>query len=204
MRQKPVKEKERGRPIDPGKKNLILETTLHLLAECGFEKITMDKIAKEAKVSKASIYRRWDSKEELVLDSVKLINPFESSINLQEILNSQLALRDQLVHLLNSIFLNNNEMHEYYLTVLNAALPHTHMGDQQLHEEFIINIQKAFKTILKPFIRTEQLEKKVTILSDLVPALISNQVLLIRRKITRHYIEEIVDEVIMPIINNTR
>lgn len=47
----------------------ILDATLDVLAEVGYDKLTMDAVAAAAKASKATLYRRWESKARLVLDA---------------------------------------------------------------------------------------------------------------------------------------
>jgi AcrR family transcriptional regulator len=48
----------------------IFEATLDELAEVGYPKLTMERVAARAGASKASVYRRWPSRMELVLDAV--------------------------------------------------------------------------------------------------------------------------------------
>jgi AcrR family transcriptional regulator len=60
----------RGRPRRAAARPAILEATLELLAERGFQAATMDAIAARAGVGKNTIYRRWASKEELVADAI--------------------------------------------------------------------------------------------------------------------------------------
>jgi AcrR family transcriptional regulator len=62
----PVK---RGRPRDVGRDRAILEATLALVGEVGLAGLTIDAVALRAGVGKATIYRRWSSKEALVLDA---------------------------------------------------------------------------------------------------------------------------------------
>src|ERR1700753_2413915 len=45
----------------------LLGVTLRLLQERGYERLTLDEVAVAAHASKATIYRRWPSKAELVL-----------------------------------------------------------------------------------------------------------------------------------------
>ncbi|MDT5008672.1 MAG: hypothetical protein QOH57_289 [Mycobacterium sp.] len=45
----------------------LLEVTLNLLQEHGYERLTLDAVAATARASKATVYRRWPSKAELVL-----------------------------------------------------------------------------------------------------------------------------------------
>jgi AcrR family transcriptional regulator len=53
----------------------IFEATLKELAEVGYAKLTMERVAARAGASKASVYRRWPSRMELVLDAVHHLAP---------------------------------------------------------------------------------------------------------------------------------
>lgn len=48
----------------------ILEATLDVLADVGYDRLTMDAVASAARASKATLYRRWDTKASLVLEAV--------------------------------------------------------------------------------------------------------------------------------------
>ena len=52
-----------------------MAATLRLLADEGYEGITMEGVALAAGVGKATLYRRWPSKEELVLDAIRTVKP---------------------------------------------------------------------------------------------------------------------------------
>jgi AcrR family transcriptional regulator len=58
-----------GRPRDARADAAILDATLDLVAEAGLAGLTIDAVAARAACGKATIYRRWSSKEELVLDA---------------------------------------------------------------------------------------------------------------------------------------
>lgn len=59
-----------GRPRDPGRDAAILAATLDLLGEVGYERVTVRAIAQRAGAGLATLYRRWSTKEELVIDAV--------------------------------------------------------------------------------------------------------------------------------------
>lgn len=59
----------RGRPRNESSSAVILTATLDLVAEVGIAGLTMDSVAVRAGVGKATIYRRWSSKEALLLDA---------------------------------------------------------------------------------------------------------------------------------------
>src|SRR5689334_21506892 len=56
--------------VEGDREQQILDATITVLAEVGYDKLTMDAVATEAKASKATLYRRWSSKPELVVDAV--------------------------------------------------------------------------------------------------------------------------------------
>jgi AcrR family transcriptional regulator len=48
----------------------ILDATVRVLAEVGYDRLTMDLVATEAHASKATLYRHWSTKAELVVDAI--------------------------------------------------------------------------------------------------------------------------------------
>jgi len=60
---------EKGRPRSEKTEKAILAATYKLLMEDGFQSMTVDCIAKEAGVSKATIYKWWPNKAAVVADS---------------------------------------------------------------------------------------------------------------------------------------
>jgi AcrR family transcriptional regulator len=59
-----------GRPRDPSRDGAIRAAILQVLAESGYAGLTMDAVASAAGVGKATIYRRWRTKSDLVADAV--------------------------------------------------------------------------------------------------------------------------------------
>jgi AcrR family transcriptional regulator len=65
-----TKARPRGRPRRASARPAIIDATLWLLAEGGFQAATIDAIAARSGVGRNTIYRRWDSKEELIADAL--------------------------------------------------------------------------------------------------------------------------------------
>jgi AcrR family transcriptional regulator len=59
------------RERDQQREEAILRAALELLAEIGYDQLTMDAVAARARCSKATIYRRWPGKAELVTTAVR-------------------------------------------------------------------------------------------------------------------------------------
>ena len=60
-----------GRPRSAQAHKAILDATLVLLAEEGFQGLSIEAVADKAGVGKTTIYRRWASKDELVIDAIR-------------------------------------------------------------------------------------------------------------------------------------
>jgi len=56
--------------VEGDRETEILDATLDLLAVVGYDRLTMDGVAAEAKASKATLYRRWSTKSDLVIDAL--------------------------------------------------------------------------------------------------------------------------------------
>lgn len=60
-----------GRPRDPACDAAILQATLDLFAESGYDGVTIERVAGRAGVGKATIYRRYSSTAELLVEAVR-------------------------------------------------------------------------------------------------------------------------------------
>jgi AcrR family transcriptional regulator len=72
----PVESSERrtpGRPRSALAHRAILDAAIQLFVEEGFGAMSMEGVAARAGVGKTTIYRRWDSKEDLVVDAIEEI-----------------------------------------------------------------------------------------------------------------------------------
>jgi len=56
--------------VEGEREDEILDATVALLMEVGYDRLTMDSVAREARASKATLYRRWESKASLVVEAL--------------------------------------------------------------------------------------------------------------------------------------
>jgi AcrR family transcriptional regulator len=57
--------------VEGDREQQILDATLEVLAEVGYDRLTMDAVAARAKASKATLYRRWTNKVSLVIEALQ-------------------------------------------------------------------------------------------------------------------------------------
>ena len=122
-----------GRKRDLNRDQDFLEATIHLLAEIGFDSMTMDLVAARVKAGKATLYRRWPSKEVLVRDA--LISMSRNSIEADQLPDTG-NLRDDLLAVLKPYPM---EYSERKLKVL-AGLGSFSTQHQKLYDEALAGI----------------------------------------------------------------
>ena len=59
-----------GRPRSAQAHRAILDATIELFVESGYEGLSIEGVAARAGVGKTTIYRRWSSKEDLIVDAI--------------------------------------------------------------------------------------------------------------------------------------
>ncbi|MET0838768.1 MAG: TetR/AcrR family transcriptional regulator [Marmoricola sp.] len=67
----PEVRRKRGRPRDPEADGRILAAASALILLRGFESMTVDEVASNAGVGKATVYRRWSRKEDLAVAAME-------------------------------------------------------------------------------------------------------------------------------------
>ena len=60
----------RGRQLDATRDAALRDAALELLAEIGYDRLSIDAVAARAGASKMTIYRRWSGKADLVVDAL--------------------------------------------------------------------------------------------------------------------------------------
>jgi AcrR family transcriptional regulator len=61
----------RGRPADPDIERRVLAAALTVYGEVGWAAFSLDRVARRAPVGKAALYRRWPTKEALLLAALE-------------------------------------------------------------------------------------------------------------------------------------
>lgn len=72
---------ETGRPrprVEGEREREILDATLDALVEHGYDRLSFDAVAAAAKASKATLYRRWPTKVDLVVEALQLMTGVEA------------------------------------------------------------------------------------------------------------------------------
>jgi AcrR family transcriptional regulator len=133
----------RGRPRSEQVNQGILDAVLDSLAEGGLAAVHIERIATMAGVSKASIYRRFDSKEELIIAALvhmRAQNP---------IVPTEGTARERLIHMLNR--LRGSMSHTRDSRVMLAVLG-SHQGHGKLAELVFERIAEPGRNMVRSMI----------------------------------------------------
>jgi AcrR family transcriptional regulator len=128
-----------GRPRSERAHEAILEATLELLVEEGFTRMSIEAVAARAGVGKATIYRRWPSKADLVAEAVASLKDhqlvdFDSG-----------SVREDLVNLGEQVFKpkESSEVTEVMLKLMSARARHP-----ELQEAFLRHVIEPRRRIV--------------------------------------------------------
>ncbi|MBC7843156.1 MAG: TetR/AcrR family transcriptional regulator [Gemmatimonadaceae bacterium] len=187
----------RGRKRDHSRDADILDAALDVLAEVGAAGITMDLVAERAGAGKATIYRRWTSKAELVIDAVAHIERMQVDI---EHLPDTGTLRGDLLALFRPEAMEASTRRLKIMSALASLLS----ADQALAEAGSAVIVKPwadahFALMQRAVTRGEvSARADITTLSQVVPSMAAYRTLVQRKPFTLEFLLSMIDGVIMP------
>jgi AcrR family transcriptional regulator len=134
----------RGRPRSEEADEAILNATLTMVAEHGVTATTIEAIAAEAGVGKTTIYRRWKSKNELIIAAVSQLAP---PANLQFPDTGSLHSDLKLLADVQRQRLAGTGL----LTVAPRVLAES-MSDQELHQDFLDNVIGPLRGLIRSLV----------------------------------------------------
>jgi AcrR family transcriptional regulator len=114
-----------------------LEVTLELAAECGYRGLTIEAIARRAGVGKHTIYRRWPSISELLLDALNHV--WTSDLDYRATGGVRDDLHEQFVR--SSRALSRPPLGPIYRAVIADAQSDEHLR-AILHERFLATVEQ--------------------------------------------------------------
>lgn len=88
----------RGRPADPEIERRVIAAALSLYGEVGWAGFTLDRVAHRAPVGKAALYRRWPTKEDLLLAALEhLAEPPEDDADPADLRGCLVRMAEQVI-----------------------------------------------------------------------------------------------------------
>jgi len=177
----------------------LLAVTLRLLQEHGYDGLTVDAVVSAARASKATVYRRWPSKAELVLAA------FNEGVRQVAVPPNTGTLRGDLLQVGE---ICGEQVHQHASTiraVLVEASRHPELNDALQHQ-FIEQRKALIQHILRQAVeRGEIAEAALTDeLWDLLPGYLIFRSIIPSSPPTRRTVQALVDNFIIPGLTRPR
>jgi AcrR family transcriptional regulator len=184
-----------GRPLDASRDDALRSSALELLADIGYDRLTIDKIAQHAGAGKATIYRRWSGKAELIVDALMCQK------GAMTVAPDTGTLRGDLSALIDQSDLEER-LDSKVMIGMVSALPH----DAELREVFRTQlIEPHTATLAVVFDRAVErgeirpVKNMATIVS-ILPALVLHRLIVSATAPDRAFFEAIVEGVLLPLL----
>ena len=187
---------ERTRPrIEGEREEEIFFATLGLLNKVGYDRLTMDAVATAARASKATLYRRWTSKAELVVDAVSraACMPSPDDVDTGSLRGDLVAMSCGEGGLTDTV----------PLSVMSSLVTALHREPDLMdafHSRFLApRIAQTHQMFARAAERGELGEGADTeLLSQVLPAMVIHRTFIFGVRPEREYVERVVDEIVLP------
>lgn len=191
-----------GRPRDPSRDSALMEAVLDVLAEAGYEGLTMAAVAARAGASKSTIYRRWESKERLVLDAVRGMSEMVDPSKLPD----TGTLRGDLLALFQP---ESSERTERTLAVMAglAAMLTTDPGLAEAADAVMVEPwAAAHRALMERAVKRGEVSAAADIatLSRVVASMAAYRSVILRQPFTEAFLTDLVDGVLLPALHHGR
>ncbi|WP_431277716.1 TetR/AcrR family transcriptional regulator [Leifsonia poae] len=186
-----------GRKRDLTRDPEILAAALDVLAETGYDGMTIDMVAARAKAGKATVYRRWASKAELVIDAVACMKQADLD---ETPLPDTGTLRGDMVALIKP---HNIEDAEKKLQIM-AGLVSMLAKDPNLADAVSAAIIEPRASINRRLMRRAiergeiSADCDIETISLVSPSMAAYRVLILRKPVTRSFLISLIDGVVLP------
>jgi AcrR family transcriptional regulator len=171
----------------------LLAVTLRLLQEHGYDRLTLDAVAAAARASKATVYRRWPSKAELVLGA------FIEGIRQVAVPPDTGTLRGDLLRVGDLVCQQVRQHASTIRAVLVEVSRNAALNDVMQHE-FVDQRKALIRHILQQAVDRGEIDAAAISdeLWDLLPGYLIFRSIISGRTPTRRTVQALVDDVIIP------
>jgi AcrR family transcriptional regulator len=190
--EKSVAESRRG----AGRRTAICQAACELLAKVGYDRMTMDAIANQAKASKATIYRMWPDKPQLVAEALKC--QFGDSTDLPD----SGSLRGDLLTLMSAACaVTDSEVGEVVAGVMTAAAHDPRLAETLSQTLFADKLRLFADLVQRAAERGEVLANAdPSILHEVMHSMITGRKLWNLGLLDEEFALHVVDDILIPVM----
>lgn len=186
-----------GRKRDASRDDALCQAALEVLAEVGYDRLTIDAVAARAGAGKATCYRRWAGKAELVVDAV-------GRMKAAPVLPDTGTLRGDLIEL--TCHFHDTE-DAAFRTDVQAGLVSGLVRDAKLREvfaeQFIAPRKAVFRAVFERAVERGEIAPlpNCELLSDIVPSMAFHRMIMSGEPPRPDFVQTILDQIVLPLVN---
>jgi AcrR family transcriptional regulator len=186
-----------GRKRDHTRDPEILDAALDVLAEEGYDGMTIDMVAARAKAGKATLYRRWASKGELVVDAVACMK--KGDLDLDHLPDTG-TLRGDLVAMIKPRSIEDAERKLQIMAGLMSVLARSPELSDAISAAIIEPRAEVNRVLLRRARDRGEISPDVDIdaLALISPSMASYRVMVLKKPVDREFLISLIDGVILP------
>jgi AcrR family transcriptional regulator len=186
-----------GRRRDHTRDPDILAAAVEVLAECGYDRMTIDMVAARAKAGKATLYRRWPSKGELVIDAVACMK--NGDLNQSQLPDTG-TLRGDLIAMIKPHSIEDGEKKLRVIAGLMSLLAHSPELAETARLSVVEPRVAAHRFLLRRAVERGEISPHCDVdnLSTVTTAMASMRILFESKTIDREFLISLIDGVILP------
>jgi AcrR family transcriptional regulator len=188
-----------GRPMDASRDPDILDAALDVLAEVGYDGMTIDMVAARAKAGKATLYRRWPSKTELVLDAVACMK--NSSIDYSNLPDTG-SLRGDLVAMIKPLSITDSQKKLKVMAGLVSLLARNPELADVANQVIMAPRIELNRFFLHRAIERGEIpaDTDVDLVSMISPSMVTYRTLVMQSPVEREFLLRLINSVVLPAV----
>jgi AcrR family transcriptional regulator len=186
-----------GRKRDHSRDPEILDAALEVLGECGYDGMTIDMVATRAKAGKATLYRRWPSKAELVIEAVACMKQAQSRV---EDLPDTGTLRGDLVALIRPHSMEESERKMQVMGGVVSMLSRDPQLAEAVNEAITEPRARLNRLLIERAIERGEVRADVDVdtISHISPSMVAFRTLVQRKPVDREFLLSLIDGIVLP------
>ncbi|MCW2527629.1 MAG: hypothetical protein JWM76_2489 [Pseudonocardiales bacterium] len=192
-----------GRPYDHSGDASILASTLDLLAEGDYERVTLDEVAVRTGKAKTTLYRRWATKEDLVLAAIRTAGRPPEVDELPDLG----SLRSDLLAVIDSPWLGGPTRRLSIFANLAATTRTSPRLAEVIRTEVAEPYVEVYRRLLQRAVGRGLVPAgraaAIPVLAEVIPAMSTHRLTTSREPIQRAFFVAVVDDVVLAALGVT-
>lgn len=186
-----------GRKRDHSRDPEILDAALEVLAEEGYDGMTIDMVAARARAGKATLYRRWPSKAELVLDAVACMKKADLEL---ESLPDTGTLRGDLIGMIKAPSLRDAAKKLQIMAGVVSMLSRAPELAEAARAAIVEPRAAANRFLMNRAVERGEVspEHDIETVALVSPSMVAYRVLMTGQPVTREFLVSVIDGVVLP------